>query len=283
MSTERKGLEVMVGLFLFVGFGVIAVMVVMFGRVGQGLRDYYDLTVEFPNASGLVKDSDVLLSGARIGHVSEAPKLIGKSFSVAVKLKIRGDVQIPVKTSIVVGSSGLLGDRYVDVIPQPEFDPNDVAQPGSVIKGSRAGGMDELTQKGGVVMDSLVSELEQIKILTGNINQRLLNETNLKNLEQTFANLRTTTENFTTTSKKLDLVLEEAKAAVGGAKATMQTADAAAGDLRAAIGDLRKVAGLGHHDDQFRERSRRFGAGPDEESDKRRRRPRHARLESADR
>ena len=242
MSTERKNVELFVGLFLLIGFSFIAVMVVTFGRVGQSFHSFYEITVQFPNASGLVKDSDVLLSGARIGHVAEPPRLVGSSYAVAVKLKIRDDIKIPLKSNFIVGSSGLLGDRYVDVIPQQNFDPTEVAQPGAVIEGTRAAGMDDLTQKGGVVMDQLIAELEEIKKLTVSINERLLSETNLKNLDETFANLRTTTANFTESSKKLETILANAQEAVDSAKGTMKTADKAAGDARQAIAEFRKTA-----------------------------------------
>jgi phospholipid/cholesterol/gamma-HCH transport system substrate-binding protein len=78
MSTERKYTEVYVGLFLLLGFAVIAAMVVKFGRLGQGLTKFYEITVEFPNASGLVKNADVLLAGARIGYIVEPPYLLVK-------------------------------------------------------------------------------------------------------------------------------------------------------------------------------------------------------------
>ena len=242
MSSERKGVEVLVGLFLLIGLSFIGVMVLTFGRVGQSLKRFYSITVEFPNASGLVKDSDVLLAGARIGHVADSPRLTGRSYTVMVKLNIREDVRIPSKSVFLVGSSGLLGDRYVDVIPQLNFDPNEVVQPDEVIQGTRATGLDDLTLKGGVVMDQLSAELEEIKKMTASINQQLLNEKNLKNLEETFANLRTTTSNFTESSKKLDAVLNSAQGAVDSAKGTMKTADTAAAELRAAIADFRKVA-----------------------------------------
>ena len=77
MASERKGVEILVGLFLLVGLSVIAVMVITIGKAGKSLGKYYTITVEFPNASGLVRDADVLLAGALIGHVSEPPKLIG--------------------------------------------------------------------------------------------------------------------------------------------------------------------------------------------------------------
>ena len=242
MATERKGIEVLVGLFLLIGLSFIAVMVLTFGRVGQSFQRFYPIFVEFPNASGLVKDSDVLLAGARIGYVAEPPRLTGQSYTVEVKLNIREDVKIPLKSSYLVGSSGLLGDRYVDVIPQPEFDPNDVAPAGAHITGTRAAGLDDLTVKGGVVMDQLIAELEEIKKMTAHINEELLSERNLKNLEETFANLRVTTASFNESSKKLEKVFDGAQEAVDTAKGTMKTADSAATELKAAIADFRKVA-----------------------------------------
>ena len=250
MSTERKGVEFFVGLFLLIGFGTIAAMVVIFGRVGQGMQSYYPITVEFPNASGLVKGSDVLLSGARIGVVTQAPALSGDHYAVAVELAIRDVVQIPRKSIIQIRSNGMLGDSYVDVIPPATYEPGDFAQTGERIKGMRTGGLDELTAKGNKMIETLNSdvlkkvsaELDEIKIATTSINQRLLNETNLKNLEETLANLKTTTANFAKTANDFDLVMTKAQEAVDSAKGTMKTVDGAAGDLKLAISDFRKVA-----------------------------------------
>src|SRR5882757_2100793 len=114
MSTERKRVEFFVGLFLIFGFGVIAVMIVMFGRFGRGLEERYPLRVRFPNASGLVKGSGVLLSGALIGEVSEPPHLIGRNYEVEVGLLVRKSVQIPRTSVFQIRSSGMLGDSYVD-------------------------------------------------------------------------------------------------------------------------------------------------------------------------
>jgi ABC-type transporter Mla subunit MlaD len=242
MASEKKNVEVFVGLFLLIGLAVIGAMVITIGRVGQSLQKFYSINVEFPNAGGLVKGSDVLLAGARIGHVAEPPRLTGKSYTVTVQLNIRDAVKIPRKSTFLVGSSGLLGDRFVDVIPEENFDPNDVRSPGETISGTRATGLDDLTLKGGVVMDQLGAELDAIKKMTASINEQLLAEKNLKNLETTFENLRILTNNFTESSKKLDAVLDSAQGAVDSAKGTIKTADGAAGELRSAIADFRKVA-----------------------------------------
>jgi phospholipid/cholesterol/gamma-HCH transport system substrate-binding protein len=246
MSTERRGIEIIVGLFLLIGLSFIAVMVVMFGRVGQGATGTYPITVEFPDAQGLIQNSDVKLSGALIGHVAEAPRLLGDSFRVAVKLNIREDVRIPRQASFIVGSSGLLGDRFVEVRLGTKYDANDTIEPGTSVLGTRVGGFEDLTAKGGEVMDQLMVELKRIgertDQLTRQLNEGLLHERNLKNIEETLANLKTATESFKETANGLDAVVDKTAEAVDGARGTMKTADAAAADLRLAIADFRKTA-----------------------------------------
>ena len=249
MSTDRKQVEWIVGLFLFIGFSIIAAMVVIFGRVGQGFQKMYTLTVEFPNASGLVKGSDVMLSGARIGVAKKAPALTGKHYRVSVDLSLKESVSIPRESVFEIRSNGMLGDSYVDVTPPARFKPDDFARDGERITGERAQGLDDLTKKGGEVMDTLNNqvlgkvseELDEIKVATKNINTELLSQQNLKNLEETFANLRNASAQFSEASQKLDLVVAKISEAVDSAKGTLKTVDSAVTDLRPAIADVRKM------------------------------------------
>lgn len=242
MSTERKGLEVFVGMFLVIGFGVIATMVVLFGRVGQGFQKLYPITVEFPNASGLVKGCNVMLSGAKVGIVTDAPRLTGRAYNVATPIKITEGVHIPRESTFVIRTAGMLGEAYVDVIPPSEINQADFIQPGETIMGSRSGGLDELAAKGGKLLDKLNAEIEELQIATKTINTRLLTDKNLNNLEATFASLKTTTAAFAQTSKDLDAVVTKTSEAVDATKSTLKTVDGVAGDVRLALGDFRKVA-----------------------------------------
>jgi ABC-type transporter Mla subunit MlaD len=250
MSTERKGVEFYVGLFLFVGLAVVAGLVVTFGRAGRGLEKFYQVRVRFPNASGLVKGADVLLSGADIGVTTTPPRLTGDRYEVEVELSIREAVHIPRKASFQIRSNGMLGDAYVDVVVPPDFDPHDFAQPGELINGQRTGGLDELTTKGSQMMDTLnteilrklSTELDEIHEATKSINEQLLNQKNMKNLEDVLTNLSSATADFSKASRDLDLVVTRAQETVDTAKGAMKTVDGAAGDLRLALGDYRKVA-----------------------------------------
>jgi len=251
MSIERsKSVEFFVGLFLLIGFAVIAAMIIKFGRVGRGMEERYQLRVRFPNASGLVRGSVVLLSGANIGDVVEAPKLTGSNYEVEVGLSIRKAVKIPRTALFQIRSAGMLGDAYVDVVPPREFTPADFAQPNELITGQRTPGFDDLTTKGSQVMDALNSEvlkkvsgtLDEIKTTTVTLNERLLSDKNLANVEGTFQNLKVTTDQLTKTTRDLDVMLIRAQEVVDAAKSTMKTIDGAAGDVRITLGDFRKTS-----------------------------------------
>src|SRR6266853_826742 len=158
MSTEPRGAEFFVGLFVLIGFGIIAAMVLIFGRVSQGMDKYYSIIVQFPNASGLIKNCDVLISGARVGVVAEQPRLVRQQYEVVVRLHVSERVKIPRTSSFQIRTNGMLGDSYVDIVPPKHFTPADFAQPEEVIAGERVGGFEELTAKGGEFVDKLNTE-----------------------------------------------------------------------------------------------------------------------------
>jgi len=55
MNRHERGLEFKVGIFVFLGCAALAGLVVKFGRLGEGVKTYYELNVKFADASGLLK------------------------------------------------------------------------------------------------------------------------------------------------------------------------------------------------------------------------------------
>jgi phospholipid/cholesterol/gamma-HCH transport system substrate-binding protein len=137
MNESGKGLEFKVGLFVLVGLAVLAVLVVQFGRVGEGFKTYYDLTVQFENASGLLKSSDVLMSGAKVGRVAGGLKLNPSGEGVVVPLRIFDHVKIPVGSKFMVGSSGL-ARRSLRHDLGAEGERKEFFRPGATVRGNAA-------------------------------------------------------------------------------------------------------------------------------------------------
>ena len=218
-------------------------MVILFGKTGERTQASYKLVAEFPNASGLARGASVLLAGANIGRVASGPDLQPGTYHITATLAIRADVKLPRQTRFVIGSVGLLGDKFIDVLLPAGFTLDDPLKDGEFIAASKAGsgGLSELTDKGSVVMDKLVTELENIEKLTARLNEGLLHERNLKNIEQTFENLKLTTDNFRKASSDLDEVVGKAGTLIDSTQGTVKAADATAADLQVAIADLRKM------------------------------------------
>lgn len=233
MNRHERGLEFKVGAFVFIGFAMLAALVVQFGRAGEGFKAYYPITVRFADASGLLKDSDVLLAGARIGRVSGGPRLVRDGPGVAVPLRIYDYVKIPTGSKFTVGSSGLLGDRFVTVTPPPGQPTGYVAK-NAVIDGARETGIDDLTREGGALVNDLRGTVQKIDTTVNRLNQDTLSSTNMENLKSSMENLNKATGALAESSKKLDGVIEQADS-------TMTSAKKAADSLQTAIADARKV------------------------------------------
>jgi len=76
----------------------------------------YDVNARFQRVDGLNVGTDVRLSGIKIGSVS-ALTLDPKTYQATVYLSIKSDVKIPEDSSIMVTSTGLLGNSYLSVSP----------------------------------------------------------------------------------------------------------------------------------------------------------------------
>ena len=267
MSRHERGLEFKVGIFVFLGLAAVGALVVQFGRLGEGFKSYYALTIRFNDASGLLKGSDVLLGGARIGKVAGGPRLVREGNGVLVPLKIYDYIKIPDTSKFTVGSSGLLGDRFVNVT-MPLGKPTSFLTPNSTIDGARETGIDDLTREGGALVGDLRGVVQKIDTTMSRLNDEILSKTTAENLRSSIAHLNDATSSFADSAKKFGPVVDKADSAMDSAKkaaddlqkvlssatqgkgllATLLTNQELANDLRALVSNLRAHGVLFYRD-----------------------------------
>ena len=255
MSTKENGLEIKVGLFICIGFAVIAAMIVRFGLGGsEGFKKYYPLQVDLPSANGLLKGSDVLLAGARVGFVSSKPLLAGDLGTVRVTVSIEEKYRIPKNSAFKVDSSGLLGDKFVSIqtpsdFNPSQFDPNNPQQAyqrGDTIRGVH---IPDFTEEAGPTLEKLSKELDEIQKATTKLNNGLLSDANLLTVHQTLVSMKTTSDNFAEASKGFGSVVLNAQDTVDKARQTMTPANVAADDLRKVLESARGLMEKATHGD----------------------------------
>ncbi len=249
MTNDSRGIEWKVGIFMLIGLGVIAFMAIKFGKLSQGLKKYYNIAAEFPNASGLLKGADVYMAGARVGFTADAPELIEGRYAVEVQLKLKDGVKIPHGSTFLISSSGFLGDAFVSINPPSNPDMNDLFTDGEKVVGKRLEGIGDLTQKGGDVMDELKKRLQELEAPIKDIRDRVLADKNLKSIDDTLTSLGEFTAGLKTSGKGIDEVIAKAKEAVDAfkdtataVKAPIAKIDAAAVELKSTLAAIKTAA-----------------------------------------
>ena len=202
---------------MLLGLIAICAMVVYFGRFGDGLKKFYEVRVEYPNASGLFSGADVLLAGAKVGTVKDGPYVLDDMRGVYVDLKIYEGVNVPEGSAFTIGSAGLLGDSYVDITMPPKLDVEHYKPiaPGSVVIGRKdSGGIAGLAGTGGDMLEEVRGTVKDIKTVVNRINDEVLNRQSIEAVNETLQNLRASSGEFTSATKKLDAVASDASNAM---------------------------------------------------------------------
>jgi phospholipid/cholesterol/gamma-HCH transport system substrate-binding protein len=103
-----------------IGAVVVAIAILfiafIYTRNGSGGLSGYEIQARLPRVDGLGVGTDVRLAGIKIGSVSDLT-LDPKTYLVTVHMSIHNDVKIPVDSSLMVTSSGLLGSSYISITP----------------------------------------------------------------------------------------------------------------------------------------------------------------------
>jgi phospholipid/cholesterol/gamma-HCH transport system substrate-binding protein len=242
MTSEDRITQTKVGIFILIGLITIGMMVVYFGRLGEGVRNYYNLRVEFPNASGLLRGAEVLLAGAKIGRVMDNPVILPDMNGVYVDLRIFDDVKIPTASQFAVGSSGLLGDKYVVIDLKENAKASPPITPGSTIKGvNDGGGLGGMAEDAGALVTELRATVANVNSVVKKLDSGILNEEGIASLKATLKNLQTTSTSLAAASAKVDAVVTQADTAIESGKGTMESAKKAADELQKALADIRSL------------------------------------------
>jgi len=248
MNRHDRGVEFKVGIFVFMGLAMLAALVVQFGRLGEGFKSYYGLTIRFDDASGLLKGSDVLLAGAKIGKVSGGPRMTKEGNGVDVPLKIYDYIKIPENSKFTVGSSGLLGDRFVTVTIPPGERKKFIA-PNSFISGMRETGIDDITREGGALVTDLRGTVQKVNTVIDQLGNEALSKGNMENLKTSLENLSKTTAALSTSSEKLEGVINQADATMVSMKKDADTLQGVLTDARKTVQSATDVFRQATHGD----------------------------------
>ncbi|MEO0446724.1 MAG: MlaD family protein, partial [Verrucomicrobiota bacterium] len=145
---KKERTELFVGLFILVGLAIMGTLIWQFGKISDRMGERYTLDLVLEDASGLIVGSGVRFGGTKIGFVANK-KLRGDFTGVILTLDIDAVYRLPEGSGFSVATSGLMGDRYINVSP-PDQPTERPIEPGTLVEGFVE---DPIKQIQGTVMD----------------------------------------------------------------------------------------------------------------------------------
>jgi phospholipid/cholesterol/gamma-HCH transport system substrate-binding protein len=189
LSAEAK-----VGLLVLIGSAVLLWMTFSVGKYEFGERKGYTVQAVFDSVAGLDAKAAVRMAGVKIGTVERVEL---EDSRAKVTVRIYPDVKIQRGTKAMVKTLGLLGEKYVELVP-PETSAKEAAVP----EGSRYYQEGERIQAtvSPSDVDKLINQLssisDDVKQVTASLRQVFGSERGTRSMEDILADLRQTTANI---------------------------------------------------------------------------------------
>jgi phospholipid/cholesterol/gamma-HCH transport system substrate-binding protein len=144
---DRKGVDVLVGLFVLLGFAALVFLAMRAGNMSSsvGLNDTYSVSARFDNIGGLKPRAAVRSAGVVVGRVTSVT-LDSSSYEAVVLIDIDQRYRFPKDTSAKILTAGLLGEQYIGL------------EPGGDSAFLDAGGRITLTQSA-VVLENIIGQM----------------------------------------------------------------------------------------------------------------------------
>lgn len=212
---QQRSIEIKVGIFFVVCLAVLAGLIWKFGKYEPLTKNTYEITVVFSNVGGIVKDASVLYGGITVGKVRSIALDQEGLLKVHAKLAIFEGVRIRKDSKFVINQSGLLGDRYIDVVPQGAT--AEPIKPGEMVEGTTSVDLSEAIRGVVDVLHLAAGTIERVDKAVARIDQTILSQESLEHMSSSMANLDVVTSNTIELTLSARTIVEESRGKVDNA------------------------------------------------------------------
>lgn len=112
MKSENK--EIFAGVIL-VALLIVCLLFLHARSVLDKKGTDFVLYAPFNQSDGLMSGADVRMGGIKVGRVVD--QLLNKNYQVLVKMEFFKPISIPVDSSVIIETDGLLGAKHIEIVP----------------------------------------------------------------------------------------------------------------------------------------------------------------------
>jgi phospholipid/cholesterol/gamma-HCH transport system substrate-binding protein len=111
---KESNIEIIVGLFVSLGLVCMAYLSIHLGQVDFFDTGYYPIKATFSSVTGLKKDTNIEISGVKIGKVKSIELT---NYEAVVTMLIDSNVKIQDDAIASIRTKGILGEQYIEILP----------------------------------------------------------------------------------------------------------------------------------------------------------------------
>ncbi|MCK9430077.1 MAG: MlaD family protein [Candidatus Omnitrophica bacterium] len=123
MIFGKTKLELKVGIFVFIGMAILVIFILSIGGFKTWSSGYH-INLNFNFVNGVKVGAPVRFAGVDVGEVKRIKlEFLPEESRSNVKLDIwiRNIIKIPADSSVWVNTLGLLGEKYIEIIPGIDY------------------------------------------------------------------------------------------------------------------------------------------------------------------
>ncbi|MCX5708878.1 MAG: MlaD family protein [Candidatus Omnitrophica bacterium] len=193
MIFGKSKVELKVGIFVAVGLVVLMIFVLLIGDFKNQVSAY-KVKFQFNFINGVRPGAPVRFAGVDVGQVQKialVPRPEEHSTKIEIIGIIRKDIKIPVDSQVWVNTLGILGEKYIDVMPGKNY--TDFIPENATMIGNDPVAMHEFGELAKSIVQKLDASITEIKGVVGSVDNlaKNLNDgvTRIKNKEGTVGKL----------------------------------------------------------------------------------------------
>ena len=190
MIFGKTKLELKVGVFALVGLVILAFFILSIGKFRTWSAGY-EFRCRFGFVNGVREGAPVRFAGVDVGEVRGINFIAsdaGEPILVEVACWIKNGVRMPADSSVLVNTLGLLGEKYIEIMPGKDY--STFIQAGQTIRGRDPLVMDDVVNTARDIVNELQTSLERINNKEGTIGKLLYDDALYQELEGLISDVR---------------------------------------------------------------------------------------------
>jgi phospholipid/cholesterol/gamma-HCH transport system substrate-binding protein len=190
MIFGKSRLELKVGIFVFVGLAILVTFALLIGDF-KTWTSGYRINFMFNFVNGVKVGAPVRFAGVDIGEVKEMHFIIdpvGNTTKIEIVGWVKKAVNIPGDSTVWVNTLGLLGEKYVEIMPGKDY--KNILIPNQTLVGTDPIPMQEITELAKNIGDHLDESLVKIINKQGTVGKLLYDDAIYNELEALIMDLR---------------------------------------------------------------------------------------------